>query len=100
MRQIKIFSKVVEKVTNAGLHQNVISNNILAYEQYGSRSNSSTEMASYKLFNEILNALNGIFCGLKKAFDCVNYDILLTKLAFYGILGKANALINSYLKDR
>jgi hypothetical protein len=43
--------------------------------RYGFRSNSSTELASYKLINEILNALNnkifvgGTFCDLKKAFD-------------------------------
>jgi hypothetical protein len=101
------FSKVVEKVIYARLHQHIISNNIIANEQYGFMSNSSsTETASYKLINEILNALNnkilvgGIFCTLKKAFDCVNYDILLSKLEFYGIVGKANALVKSYLKDR
>jgi hypothetical protein len=37
---------------------------------------------------------------LKKAFDCANLDILLSKLEFYGIVGKAYALLKSYLKDR
>jgi hypothetical protein len=99
-------SKIVEKVIYIRLNQHIVTNNILVNEQYGFRSNSSTGKATYKLLNVILSALNnkmlvgGIFCDLKKAFDCVNCDILLSKMEFYGIIGRAKALINSYLKDR
>jgi hypothetical protein len=63
-------------------------------------------LASFNLINEILKALNnkiavgGIFCDLKKAFDCENHDVLLSKLTFYGIVRKANALVEPRLHDR
>jgi hypothetical protein len=79
---------------------------LLATEQYGFRNNSSTEQASFKLINEILQALNnkltvgGIFCDLEKGFDSANHDTLLLKYEFYGFKGSNNALLRSYLSDR
>ena len=44
--------------------------------------------------------VGGIFCNIQKAFDCVNHEILLEKLEFYGIKGKFKTLIKSYLTGR
>ena len=33
-------------------------------------------------------------------FDCVNHDILLARIEFYGICGIANKLMRSYLENR
>ena len=55
---------------------------------------------------KLLSALNsklmvgGIFFDLGKAFDCLNHNILLSKLQFYGVQGKVKLWFESYLNNR
>ena len=42
----------------------------------------------------------GVFLDFQKAFDTINYDILLKNLNYYGIRGAANNWFRSFLSDR
>jgi hypothetical protein len=77
----------------------LINKNILSMEQYGFRTKLTTENATYKLTNKVVNAMNNRLI-VQKPFDCVNHDILLSKLEIYGITGKEKELYQSYLKGR
>jgi len=80
--------------------------NTLSTELYGYRVGLRPDNVTYKLTTENLNAINnkllvgGIFCDLEKASDCVNHDILLSKLKFYGIGDKDFQHYQSYLGNR
>jgi hypothetical protein len=83
-----------------------LTNNIFTNSQFRFRKNASTTNAIYKLTNDIVMALNnkrksgGIFFDLEKAFDCIDHDILMTKIKYYGINGGIYSLIESYLENR
>ena len=88
------FSKMFEKIIFTRLKHHLSGNHILANEQFGFRNDLSRDSAPFKLINDTLTSLNnkllvgGIFCDLQKVSDCVDHDLLLSKMNWYGILGK------------
>ena len=74
--------------------------------QFGYRKLHSITLALIEITDKIKKWLDeenyvlGIYLDLTKAFDTVNYDILLWKLNQYGIRGHANDFFHSYLTGR
>jgi hypothetical protein len=96
------FSAILEKVMYSSLRHYLHTNNILVPEQLCFRKGISTENAAFKLTDSVLKFLNqkmhvnGIFCDLAKAFNCVNHEILLSKLQYFCIQGAMASLFRSY----
>ena len=90
----------------AQLMEYFTSHNLLASQHYGFRSNRSTELATLELMDRNVNCTNqnscpiNIYLDLSKAFDSLNYEILLFKLQYYGLQANALLLLKSYLYER
>ena len=103
---LSAFASIFEKLLYEQLHKYFENNNILGDRQWGFRPIHSTIHAHQKSINNwLLNIDKGktnavIFLDLKKAFDAVDYDILIKKLSYYGLNGKEFSLLQSYLTNR
>ena len=95
------------------LHEQIIKNQLVYYlDEYFSpfisacRKRYSTQQVLIRLLEEWREKLDknftvgAVLMDLYKAFDCIPHDLIIAKLAAYGIKREILRLIYSYLKDR
>jgi hypothetical protein len=81
---------------------------ILYSHQYGFRTKHDTSHPLLQFLDKIYQGLKkdeseytlGVFLDLKKAFDTVDFEILLGKLNHYGFRGITNEWFRNYLTNR
>ena len=99
-------SKILEKIVAKRLVNHLDNQNILHDNQFAYRNRRNTEMAIMKLNKHILEKIDenkytmAVFLDLSRAFDCVNHQILIDKLRYYGISGTPLRWFMNYLFDR
>ena len=100
------FSKILERVMCDRIMEFLLAHDILNDVQHAYLKGRSTQTAMFRFTEEILKALErgviplGLFLDLSKAYDTLNYNILIQKLELYGIKETALRWIISYLSGR
>ena len=103
---LPIVSKIFEKVIHEQTMEYLTDNNILYKYQSGFRKNHSTDTSLSYLTNKIMTGFDsGLLTGmilidLQKAFDTINHDILLKKMASLGFLNHSIIWFQLYLSGR
>lgn len=103
---ISNIAKIFEKIIYNRLYKFLDKNDFFAKNQFGFLKGKNTSDALEQLTNFVYSNVNfnkkvtATFIDLKKAFDTVNYKILLNKIERAGIRGIPFKLIHSYLYER
>ena len=99
---------VVSKLFERDLYNQILSyiDDFLSPYLFGYRNGYSTEqcltamLEQWKKTHDDRGTAGAILTDLSKAFDCLNYNLLLAKMEAYGFEKSALEFIQSYLKGR
>ena len=103
---LPVVSKVLERIVHHQLHSFLSEHKLLNPYQCGFRRNHSTKFAAIAFLDYIrrrmdLGLLAGaVFIDLRKAFDSVDHEILISKLESYGLRNIELDWFRNYLTDR
>ena len=103
---LPVLSKVFERLIMKQLCNFIEINNIYSSAQAGYRRNHSTNAILIKMRDDILNAMNkskvtlSILGDFRKAFNTVDYTVLIKKLSKLDMSPEFLHLILSYISDR
>merc|ERR1712177_35322 len=106
INNLSAVEKIVEEFLKEQLSEFVDHNQIILPDHHGSRKDYSTMTAischNHKLINNYNDGLISavIQTDLSAAFDTVDHETLLKKMEHYGIGGKMNNLLSSFLSNR
>ena len=98
--------KILEKLVHRQLSFYLEGESLLVDEQHGFRRNHSTIHAVAQVTNYVNRKLDSglptiaVFIDFKKAFDCVQHSMLLSKLAKLNLCEGVIAWVKSYLTNR
>ena len=102
-----LLCKLLEHIVTSHIMEHLQTNNILYHLQHGLRNKRSCETQLLEFINDVaINMESGLqtdLCTLDfatKAFDKVGHKRLLEKLTWYGISGRTNSWIKSFLTER
>ena len=103
---LSFLSKVLEKVVVNQLNTHINSSNTSNHYQSAYRKFHSTETALLKIHSDILASMDAAkvtvltLLDVCAAFDAIDHTILLSRLDWFGVTGKALNWFQSYLTGR
>lgn len=103
---LPVFSKILEKIVAAQIKEYLETNSILHQHQSGFRHGHGTQTALLKVTNDLINSMDNSYTSFlilldqSKAFDLVNFQLMLAKLKFLGFDNLVLNWFQSYLEGR